>query len=43
MNWFTYIKYMIILKWNTWFRKKEDQPGPIYIYEQDTWDDKTDK
>jgi hypothetical protein len=40
MNWFTYMKYMIILKWNTMFRKKEDRPGQVYIYEQDLDKDK---
>ena len=40
MNWFTYMKYMLILKWNTLFRKKEDKPGPVYIYEQDPNNDK---
>lgn len=40
MNWLTYIKYMIILKWNTLFRKKEDKPGATYIYEQDFDSDK---
>lgn len=40
MNWFTYIKYMIILKWNTLFRKKDETPGNVYIYEQDLDNDK---
>jgi len=40
MNWFTYMKYMLILKWNNVFRKKENKPGPIYIYEQDLDKDK---
>lgn len=33
MNWLTYIKYMLILKWNSLFQKKEER-GNIYIYEQ---------
>lgn len=40
MNWFTYMKYMLVLKWNTLFRKKEDKPSPTYIYEQDPYNDK---
>ena len=39
MNSLVYFKYLIILKWNTWFRKDEDTPGSIFIYEQDD-DDK---
>ena len=38
MNSLVYLKNLLILKWNTWFRKKEDKPGPMFIYEQD--DDK---
>lgn len=40
MSRFTYIKYMLILRWNMLFRKKEEKPGPIYIYEQDLDNDK---
>lgn len=40
MSWFTYIKYMLILRWNILFRKKEEKPGPLYIYEQDLDNDK---
>lgn len=39
MNWFTYIKYMIILRWNTLFRRKSEK-GHLYIYEQNLDDDK---
>lgn len=37
MNWFTYIKYMCIMKWNSLFSKKEER-GNIYIYEQNPED-----
>lgn len=40
MNWLTYMKYMLILKWNELFQKKDEKPGPVYIYEQDIDNDK---
>lgn len=39
MKWHIYLKYMLILKWNSLFRK-EEKPGPLYIYEQDLDKDK---
>lgn len=40
MSWWVYIKYLVILKWNSVFRKKEETSEPMYIYEQDLSDDK---
>lgn len=40
MSWLTYMKYMLILKWNELFQKKDEKPGPVYIYEQDMDNDK---
>lgn len=37
MNWFTYIKYMIILRWNM-LRGRKGEKGHVYIYEQDLED-----
>lgn len=37
MNWFTYIKYMIILRWNM-LRGRKSEKGHVYIYEQDLED-----
>lgn len=37
MNWFIYIKYMIILRWNM-LRGRKSEKGHVYIYEQDLED-----